>query len=112
MLRVPEDGLISNVLEKYVKLEKCDLNLRKLLKLYFEADENDILVLLKLEKYGTKAFVEIDKNDTLMENLSLQSIIEYPIFYVIFRRSSCQYNILKRGILMSENILFVFIFIN
>ncbi|CAH1391794.1 unnamed protein product [Nezara viridula] len=94
--RVPEEELVSNVLDKYLKFETCDLNLKKLLKPYLEADEKDILVLLKLEKYGTKAFIEVDTNDSLMENLSLQSIIEYPIFYVIFRRSSSEYNILKR----------------
>ncbi|XP_066907553.1 box C/D snoRNA protein 1-like [Halyomorpha halys] len=94
--RVPEEDLILNILDKYVKFENCDMNLRKVLMPYLEADENEILVLLKLEKFSTKAFIEVDKNDSLMENLSLQSIIEYPIFYVILKRSSSEYNIVKR----------------
>lgn len=54
--------------------------------------------MLKGERSSPPKFYIMDKDETLMENLSSKRIIENPVFYVIFSDSLSKYAVDRTGI--------------
>lgn len=95
--RVPETEILAGALSKYLDPEKCDPSSKKLLSCYHNIDQNTIEVLLKSEDASQKKYYLLQKDDSIIENLSNKKIIENPAFYVIFSSSLSKFQVEKSG---------------
>ncbi|XP_072430956.1 box C/D snoRNA protein 1-like isoform X2 [Chiloscyllium punctatum] len=95
--RVPSIKTLQEVLRKYVDPVEADPVIRQKLKVYTMVSLSELRILMKVEnrKHNSVRYYELNSTQSLIENLSHKTVIEYPTLHVVLKMNSPEYRLLS-----------------
>ncbi|XP_048395379.2 box C/D snoRNA protein 1 [Stegostoma tigrinum] len=95
--RVPSSKTLQELLKKYVDPVEADPVIRQKLKIYTVVSLSELRIFMKVEnqKHNSIRYYELYSAQSLTENLSHKTIIEYPVLHIVLKMNSPDYKLLS-----------------
>ncbi|XP_048458103.1 box C/D snoRNA protein 1 [Rhincodon typus] len=95
--KVPSSKTLQELLKKYVDPVEADPVIRQKLKVYTMVSLSELRIFMKVEnqKHNSIRYYKLNSAQSLTENLSHKTIIEYPILHIVLKMNSPEYKLLS-----------------